>query len=76
MSTIAEKVASEPHAQLSDCKGCGPHILHLRIQRRTSDGDCRTPARNFKETWKSAEMPEVRDEEIEISYQKKQVSGV
>lgn len=76
MSTIAEEVASELHAQLSDCRGRGPHTLHLRIQRRTSDGGCRTPARNFEETWKSAEMPEVRDEEIEISYQKKQVSGV
>lgn len=27
-------------------------------------------ASDFEETWKSAEMPEVRDEEVDISYQK------
>lgn len=55
---------------LNDCRLCEPHILQLRIQRNTSDGDCGTAASSFEETWKSAEMPEVRDEEIDISYQK------
>lgn len=40
------------------------------ISGYSSDGNRGTAARNSEETWKSAEMPEVRDEEIDISYQK------
>lgn len=65
-----EDVMREQLALLNDCEVHGPHILHLRIQRSASDGDCGTDASNFEETWKSAEMPEVRDAEIDISYQK------
>lgn len=65
-----EEVMREQFMLLNDCRLCGPHILQLRIQRNTSDGNCVTTANNFEDTWKSAEMPEVRDEEIDISYQK------
>ena len=81
MSSTEEEVAREQSALLNDFKVHGPHVLHLKIQR-TSDGDCGRAASNSEETWKSAEMPEVRDEEIDISYQKKKkipnkpVSGV
>lgn len=52
------------------------HAHTSQGMQRTSGGNRRTAARNSEETWKSAEMPEVRDEEIDISYQKNQVSGV
>ena len=66
MSTTVVEVMCGQCARLTDCKGCGPHTLHLRIQRTVSDGDRGTADRNFEETWKSAEMPEVRDEETGI----------
>lgn len=67
MSTIEGEVAREQFALLNYFRVHGPHTLHLRMQR-TSDGDCGRAASKCEETWKSAEMPEVRDEEIDISY--------
>lgn len=52
-----EEVMREPLALVDDCKVCGPRILHLRIRRSTSDGDCTNAANNVEEKWKSAEMP-------------------
>lgn len=57
MLTTDEEVMREPLALVDDCKVCGPRILHLRIRRSASDGDCTNAANNFEENWKSAEMP-------------------
>lgn len=57
MLTPDEEVMREPLALVDDCKVCGPRILHLRMRRSTSDGDCTNAANNFEENWKSAEMP-------------------
>lgn len=70
MFTTDEEVVREQFALLNNCKVRGPHLLHLRIRSKTSDGVRGTAASNFEETWKSAEMPEVRDEEVDISYRK------
>lgn len=57
MLTTDEEVMREPLALVDDCKVCGLRILHLRIRRSTSDGDCTNAANNVEEKWKSAEMP-------------------
>lgn len=77
MSATVEEVMCEPGAQPADCKDCGPRARRLRVCRELPVVTVGLlAARNSEETWKSAEMPEVRDEEIDISYQKNQVSGV